>query len=60
MDKFVWNEGDVRIGRTQCDLCVHNCKATPNICPKYEVKPEEVKKGTVKCPHIQLSLSTPW
>ena len=60
MNKFVWNEGDIRIGRTQCELCAHHCKATPNTCPKYEAKPEEVKNGTVKCPHIQISLNTPW
>lgn len=60
MDKFVWKAGDIKIARTQCELCLHNCKETPNKCPKFEIKPAEVIEGKVKCPYIKLSSNTPW
>ncbi len=60
MEKFVWKKGDIKIARSQCELCLLNCKATPNSCPKYDTKPENVLKGVVKCPYIKLSANTPW
>lgn len=60
MDRFVWKAGDIKIARTQCDLCLHNCKETPCSCPKYEAKPKEILESKIRCPHIKTTTNTPW
>ncbi len=50
MDKFCWNENEVVITKTQCDLCEFQTKECIDKCLKYEKKPQEVIDNKIKCP----------
>lgn len=50
-DRFTWNEGEMQIGNSQCDFCIHNVNNEYLIpCSKYpEGKPDRVLKGEIRC-----------
>ena len=46
-DRFIYNKGDIQIGKSQCDFCKYNCKKefgkAKQSCSKYpNGKPEDV------------------
>ena len=52
-DKFVWKEGEIKIAKTQCELCKYNNVSTPNKCEVYpNGKPQEVISNTNKCNYL--------
>ena len=52
-DKFVWKEGEIKIAKTQCELCKYNNESTPNECEKYpNGKLQEVISNTNKCNYL--------
>ena len=51
--KFVWKEGEIKIAKTQCELCKYNNVSTPNKCEVYpNGKPQEVISNTNKCNYL--------
>lgn len=50
-DKFNYNEGDILISDSQCDLCVYRIEGDCEKCQKYEKKLPEVLTNDVLCPH---------
>lgn len=54
--KFVWQSGDVKVSRTQCETCKHYSK---DGCEKYKEIPEGILKSEKKCEHIKIE-NKPW
>jgi len=53
-NKFTYNEGDLIIADTQCDLCRYNNKDNVNVCSKFENgKPEEILNDDTLCPFLK-------
>lgn len=53
-NKFTYNEGDLIIADTQCDLCRYNNKDNVNVCSKFENgKPEEILNDNTLCPFLK-------
>lgn len=57
--KFVWQAGDITIGRTQCELCYYYSKDSKNSCEKYTEIPKEIKESKKKCEYIKIG-NEPW
>lgn len=55
MDKFVYSENEIKISKTQCGLCIFRDKDYEDSCEKYSQKPDEVLKGTTKCPYLKTT-----
>lgn len=52
-DKFTYKENEIKIAKTQCELCKYNNESTPNECEKYpNGKLEEVISNTNKCNYL--------
>lgn len=49
-NKFVWKEGEIKIAKTQCELCKYNNVEHKNFCIKYpNGKPIEVLNNERRC-----------
>ena len=55
MEKFVYTENEIKISKTQCGLCIFRDDQQENSCQKYSQKPEEVLKGTSRCPYLKTT-----
>lgn len=53
MEKFVYQENEIKIARTQCGLCMFADPNSETVCQQYDCKPQEVLEGKVKCPHLR-------
>ena len=54
-DKSVWKEGEIKIAKTQCELCKYNNVSTQNKCEVYpNGKPQEVMSNTNKCNYLNM------
>ena len=52
-DKFVWKEGEIKIARTQCELCKYINVSIQSKCEVYpNGKPQEVISNTNKCNYL--------
>jgi len=52
-EKFTYNEGDLIIADTQCDLCKYNNNENKNVCIKFQNgKPEEILSDDTLCPYL--------
>lgn len=50
-DKFVWNDRQIKIAKTQCEFCKHDDKDHSKVCSQYpNGKPDEVISNSIKCP----------
>lgn len=50
MSKFCWEENELVITESLCELCEFNKSECKDCCEKYESKPKEVLENTIKCP----------
>lgn len=49
-DKLIWKEGEIKIAKTQCELCKYNNEENKNFCIKYpNGKPIEVLNNERRC-----------
>lgn len=54
IDKFVYEENELKIANNQCDLCIHNNKILPNKCKEYpNGKPQEIISNNEFCNKIK-------
>ena len=52
-DKFLYKKNEIKIAKTQCELCKYNNELTPNKCERYpNGKLEEVISNTNKCNYL--------
>ena len=52
-DKFVYKENEIKIAKSQCELCKYNVEATPDKCQLYpNGKLQEVISNTNKCEYL--------
>ena len=53
-DKYVWQEGEVTIAKSQCEFCIYINKENDKVCSEYpEVKPVEVVEKKGVCPKFK-------
>jgi len=52
MGRFDWEEGELKIGNSQCDFCIFKNIQNQRQCKKYEEKPEVVLKDEIRCEHL--------
>lgn len=60
MSKFVYEANEIKIGKTQCNLCIHDLGDGKGGCAKYAEKPKEVLESQKKCPFLKMSENAPW
>lgn len=52
-NKFVYEENEIKIAQTQCELCKYNDISTPNKCKVYKNgKTQEIILNTKKCDYL--------
>ena len=60
-NRFVYEKGDIEIGKTQCEFCKLYNPENENVCSAYpEGKPEEVVKNERRCPKEVSKNPVPW
>ena len=52
MNRFVWEKGDLLVGRSLCDHCIFRIEGETDKCKQYEVIPEKIRKTLVECPYF--------
>ena len=57
--KFVWQSGDVKVSRTQCETCKYYSKDSKNSCEKYTEIPKKIIESKKKCEYIKIG-NIPW
>ena len=49
-NKFIYGKGEIKITKSQCELCMYYDSKNINVCVKYpKGKKEEILKGTNFC-----------
>ncbi|MBO5178721.1 MAG: hypothetical protein J6B87_00015 [Clostridia bacterium] len=57
--KFIWQSGDVKVTRIQCETCKYYSKGAKNSCEKYAEIPKEILESKKKCEYIKFG-NEPW
>lgn len=55
MEKYVYSVNEIRIAKTQCDLCIFRYEDFESSCKKYAHKSKEIIEGMSKCPYLKTS-----
>ena len=54
MGKFSYQEGDLQIAESLCQLCIHKTEQPADCCASFpEGIPEEIREDSFRCPYYQ-------
>ena len=60
MERFIYQEGEMKILPCQCEQCRYAQADNANSCRYYQQKPEQVMQNNVKCMHFTGKILAPW
>lgn len=50
MSKYSYDENEMIVSDSQCDLCEYQEKNSQESCEKFKIKPEKVLSNEIVCP----------
>ena len=54
-NKLIYSKGEIKITKSQCELCMYNDSKNINVCVKYpKGKKEKVLNGEVFCSELKI------